>query len=115
MLNGQYVSDLQSGILLSLSAFLPELVLCGGIVLILILRMLVRPSRLHLGFVALGFTLAALGMAWVQWQSDLTLSGDPQPLSTFGGMIVFDRLTAFVRIFLLGVSALILVLCLLTG
>lgn len=115
MLTTSFLDDLQGGMLHSLEVFLPELVLCGGIVVLLLLRLFLNGERLHLGFVALGFTLAALGFAWVQWQSHPSLQGIVQQQDVFGGMIVFDRLTAFMRLFLLAFTSLTILLCLLTG
>ena len=40
-------------------AFLPELILCGTIVLLLLLRLVTRLQRVHLGMLALLLTVAA--------------------------------------------------------
>jgi NADH-quinone oxidoreductase subunit N len=99
--------------------FLPELLLCTGIVLMLLLRLFAGGARVHMGAVALAFTLVALAVAagqWAGWQ------GLPQPRESgsnvsqmFGGMLVYDRFTIFLRCFLLGFTALIIWLTLLTG
>ena len=55
------INLLQSHLNDDLLAFTPELILCGGIVLLLILRMFKALDRVHLGSIALVLTLAALG------------------------------------------------------
>ena len=63
------INLLQSHLNDDLLAFTPELILCGGIVLLLILRMFKALDRVHLGSIALVLTLAALGFSSYQWQS----------------------------------------------
>lgn len=107
-------------------AFLPELLLCGVIVLLLVLRLFPVLDRLHLGWVALVATLAILGVCWRQWACECTILPSPEkaaeeagssgnPLVCFTGMLVYDRLTLFLRLFLLGFTALIIWLSMLTG
>ena len=54
-------------------AFLPELILCGTIVLLLVLRLFSIFDRLHLGWLALLLTLGALtvsaGLAVFPWDA----------------------------------------------
>src|SRR4051794_35405312 len=59
-----------------LQAFAPELLLCGTIVVLLLLRLFSSLDRLHMGYVALVLTLAALAMSWMQWAGDPTF--DPR-------------------------------------
>ncbi|MBY0523346.1 MAG: NADH-quinone oxidoreductase subunit N [Gemmataceae bacterium] len=104
--------------------FLPELILCGTIVLMLFLRLFTAMSRWHLGLEALTLTLVALAVAWVQWQSipmgpDGRSDGISRPI--FGGadpasgLLVYDNFTIYLRLFLLSFTALIIWLSLLTG
>src|SRR5262245_21690989 len=47
--------------------FLPELILCAGIVWMLLCRVFSRRARTHLGATALTFTLLALLVSYLQW------------------------------------------------
>src|SRR5262249_41075998 len=94
-------------------AFLPELILCGSIVLLLLFRLFKVFDAVHLGWFALLLTLAALYAAWQQWW-DPTFGGD-RPRDLFTGLLAFDNLTVFLRLFLLGFAALLIWLSLLTG
>jgi NADH-quinone oxidoreductase subunit N len=101
-------------------AFLPELVLCGTIVLLLLLRLFNQFNRLHLGPVALLLTLYALVVSWCQWTQiaydpRVTFAGRPQALQIFSGLLVYDNFTIFLRLFLLAFAALFIWLSLLTG
>jgi len=116
----QILQTLQAGLTLDLQAFLPELILCGAIVLLLFIRLFPQFDRRHLGWVALFFTLVALLVSGNQWNHS---SGyDPRsgggvnhPLNLFSGMLVFDNFSIFLKIFLFFFTALIIVLCLDTG
>src|SRR6266700_1075188 len=89
-------------------AFMPELILCGGIVLLLLLRMFQGLDRLHLGSLALVVSLAAFGFSFSQWQA--------QPNSPiFSDLLAFDTFTVFLRLFLFGFAALFIWLTMLTG
>jgi NADH-quinone oxidoreductase subunit N len=108
--------------LADLLAFGPELVLCGTIVFLLVVRLFSRFNWAHLGWVALGFTVVALLVAWNQW-----IGGEHDPRSTgqstlrvvtmdmFSGMLVYDNFTIFLRLFLLSFTALVILLSLQTG
>ena len=58
-----WIDTLQASLGRDLLAFLPELILCGAIVLLLLLRLFSASNRLHLGSVALVLTLVALASA----------------------------------------------------
>src|SRR5262249_29834237 len=90
-------------------SFMPELVLCAGIVVLLFLRLFTGLNRFHLGTIALIFTMVGLGLAVEQWFYA------PGARDMFTGMLVYDKLTVFLRIFLLGFTALVIWLSLLTG
>src|SRR5262245_14386233 len=120
---------LQASLGQDLLAFLPEVVLCGTIVLLLLVRLFPRFDRRHLGGVALLLTLYALFVAWCQWAQyeyagdwwrfrydpRLDAPGSPTSLTAFGGMLVYDNFLIFVRLFLLGFAALLIWLSLMTG
>jgi NADH-quinone oxidoreductase subunit N len=119
------IQDLQARLGIDAQAFLPELILCGTIVLLLLLRLLTRLDRVHLGPVALVLTLVALLVSWCQWnQADLfglrwdprlDVAGKSDVLEIFSGLLVYDNFTIFLRLFLLGFAALLIWLSLLTG
>src|SRR5262245_20329450 len=99
-----------------LGSFLPELLLCVGIIVMLLLRLFTAFDTLHLGFIALAVTLAALLVSLCQWCGCYGMEA-PNPTNTamFGGMLVFDNFTIFLRCFLLSFTALTIWLTLLTG
>ncbi len=103
-----WLADLQLNLQQDIFAFVPELVLCAGIVLLLFLRLFTGLNRFHLGSMALVFTMVGLGLAVDQWSS-------AGARDMFTGMLVYDKLTVFLRIFLLGFTALVILLSLLTG
>src|SRR5262245_55652458 len=94
--------------------FLPELLACGGIVLFLLLRLF---DRSHMGSIALLVTALALGVSIAQW----SYLAPPRSgsrfslLPAFGGLLVYDHLTIFLRCFLYGFTAFIIWLSLTTG
>jgi NADH-quinone oxidoreductase subunit N len=91
-------------------SFLPELIVCGSIVLLLLLRLVKALDRAHLGMIALVLTSAALAVSWAQWGNDTFKN-----TYAFTGLLAYDNFTVFLRLFLLGFTALIIVLTLLTG
>jgi NADH-quinone oxidoreductase subunit N len=106
---GNWLDTLQTGLINDLMHFAPELVLCFAIVLLLFLRLFSGLNRLHLGSIALGFTLLALGLNWKLW--DL---GD-RAEAMFTGLLAYDNLTLYIRLFLLAFTALVIWLTILTG
>jgi NADH-quinone oxidoreductase subunit N len=97
--------------------FLPELLACGGIVLFLLLRLF---DRSHMGTIALLVTILALGVSVAQWSYVGPFQGaSPEalniPYPAFGGLLVYDHLTIFLRCFLYGFTAFIIWLSLTTG
>src|SRR5262245_5453574 len=97
-------------------SFLPELILAGGIVLLLLLRLFTAFDRIHLGGLALVTVLGALAVTVCQ---ALGVGGFDAPSSAnqqmFGGMLVYDTFTLFLRCFLFSFTALTIWLTLLTG
>jgi NADH-quinone oxidoreductase subunit N len=126
------INNLQQDLGRDCLAFLPELILCGGIVALLLLRLLRLLDRVHLGWVTLLLVGAALAVAWGQWHGCLGFSWGqwhvgirfPRPADfnqvsrardLFTGLLVYDNFTVFLRLFLLGFALLITWLTLLTG
>src|SRR5258707_2398735 len=107
-------------------AFLPELFLCAGIVLMLFLRVFRAFKGMHMGALALVFVLLALAYSLLQWLNLKGLNGlvlspnDPtlnpaDVIPRFGGLVIFDNFTVYLRLFLYGFTALIVWLTLITG
>jgi NADH-quinone oxidoreductase subunit N len=111
-----FVAQLSADLKRDLLAFLPELILCGAIVLMLLARLVTRLGRVHLGGFALAAAVAALVAAGSMWP---TGSAGPVPAtggaSGFSGLLVFDTFGLFMRAFLLVFLCLGLWLSLLTG
>ena len=104
-----FVDRLRAGLGRDLTAFAPELVVAVGVVGLLLLRMLVRPARFHVGVAAVGVALLALGSAVGQAVEN------PPPTAHFDGLTVLDPFACYVRVVLLACAALTLILGLLTG
>jgi NADH-quinone oxidoreductase subunit N len=114
MLTTQALEALQSNLGDSLLYFLPEIILCAGIVLLLVLRLFRSIDRWHLGWTTLLFTLAALGWSSFQWWTgSQSYQSVPEPM--FSGLLAFDKFTIFLRLFLFGFAALVIWLTMLTG
>ena len=96
-----FIDSLQNDLSRDLLAFLPELLLCGAIVLMLFLRLFTALSRVHVGYVALTMTIAALLVAVAQWQGNPAYDpGVNQKLQIFTGLLVYDTFALYVRLFL---------------
>jgi NADH-quinone oxidoreductase subunit N len=115
------LDSVQAAISRDVLAFAPELALCAAIVLMLVLRLFNIFHRLHLGWVALAASLAALSLALDQWHGgyyglkspwDLAAAGNAD---LFTGLLVYDNLTVFLRIFLLAFAVLVIGMTMLTG
>ena len=118
MLTPDYLDRFQAGLAQDCVAFLPELILCVGIVLLLLLRLLRAFDRIHLGGVALAIAAAALATALCQWRGIYGFAAPGQPgssLNLFTGLLVYDNFTVYLRLFLIFFTALIICLTLLTG
>jgi NADH-quinone oxidoreductase subunit N len=110
------ILDMQTTLVNSCQQFLPELLVCMLIVLLLLMRVLRLADKAHLGPIALLMTLAILAVAVCQWG---TFAGfetpEPGNEKMFGGLLVFDHMTVFLRCFLLGFAVLMIWLTMLTG
>ena len=93
----------------SLPLFRTELALAATVVLLLLCRMLPVLRLLDSALVALGGVLFALWFAWVDLRglpgspwAVAELAATPLRQELFGGLIVFDSLTAYIRLLLAG-------------
>jgi NADH-quinone oxidoreductase subunit N len=103
------------GPLLDSLLFLPEVLVCAGIVLLLLLRLLRAFDRTHLGLIALLVPLAALAASLCQWWGASGYAPPSEQRSFFGHLLVYDTFTVYLRCFLYGFTALIIWLSLVTG
>ncbi len=131
-LTPENLSLLSGGIVRDSLAFLPELILCGGIVLMLLLRLFNPLARVHLAYLALLCSLVCLAVAMLQWsdhglmnpdhflqdvnaqRASLNLPAAARP-EMFAGLLVYDNFTLYLRMFLFAFAALVVWLSLLTG
>ncbi len=106
--------SLNDTLAVSLPLFRTELCLAATIVLVLLCRMLPVLRRLDSGLVALGGVCFALWYAWNDLRG-IPVAGLPYAgadaaglvrQELFGGLLVFDSLTAYIRFLLMGFLAL---------
>src|SRR5262249_15738248 len=112
-----WIDGLESSLVPDLLGFLPELVLCGTIVLLLLLRLFKAFARIHMGGIALVLTGIALMFScgqWVMFSCGQWVQG-ASSWELFTGLLAYDYFTVFLRIFLLSFALLIIWLSLLTG
>lgn len=86
----------------SLQYFRPEFAIAATAVLVLLCRMLPMLRFLDSGFVALGGSVFALWYAWGDLAALRAMSDNASPIELFGGLIVLDSLSAFIRFLLAG-------------
>jgi NADH-quinone oxidoreductase subunit N len=98
----------------SLPAFLPELVLCATVVVMLLARMPAIGRRLNAFWIALPGTLVALGAAAPLHYLRGTDAGSLKT-EFFDGMLVFDEMSVFFRAILLSFAVLFLFFTKLSG
>src|SRR5215203_3324476 len=104
---------------LHLLHFLPELLICVLLVFLLLVRLARAFDNLHLGGVALAFTVIALALSLAQWlagyagATNASLDNLARQVINYGihppiraegegllgGLIVYDHLTVYLRIF----------------
>jgi NADH-quinone oxidoreductase subunit N len=104
------LNKLQSELGTSLFAFTPELIVCGTIVLLLVLRLFRGLDHLHLAGAAMILTVTALSAAIHQWYYPPDKAG-----YFFSGLLAYDRFMIAVRLFLLAFAVLVIWLTVLTG
>jgi NADH-quinone oxidoreductase subunit N len=101
-------------------AFLPELVLCLAIVSFLLIRLVPRYNRWHMGWIALIWTAMATVFSFMLWyrfeQLDPRADSMIQPNSfdLFGGMLIYDNFGIFLKMFLMVFTTLTIILTLMT-
>jgi NADH-quinone oxidoreductase subunit N len=93
----------------SLDVFLPEIVLCATIVLMLLVRILSRRRQWDIFYLAVAGALVALFLGTLRTPSV------EQRMEVFTGMLVYDSFTVFMRALLLVFTVCFLVLTRLTG
>ena len=119
---------LQAGLIRDPQAFLPELILCLAIVLMLLLKLFRAFARTHMGGLALALSAFALAVTCAQWlgdtdffQKNVGMLSPPAfaqsagSADMFSGMLTYDYFTIALRLFLLSFLVLIIWLSLLTG
>src|ERR1051325_5121551 len=133
-MNELLAQQLTSDLSVDARAFLPELVLCASIVLLLLIRLIPRYDRLHMGWIALFLSGLALLVTCLQWPGfhwsnlewteaanyikkldprfDVAVA--PPAISMFGGMLIFDNFTIFIKLFLLAFIVMVIILTLMT-
>ncbi len=113
------LQQLQESLGRDLQAFVPELILCVAIVGLLLIRLFPMFDRHHLGWVALVAMVAAFFASLYQWRHAMYDPRDLQngviSIDLFGGMLVFDNFTIYLKLFLFGFTALTIFLSMLTG
>lgn len=107
------VSTLQSTVMVDLRRFTPELVLIGTILAVLLLRMVLKSNRFHLGTIALSGAMIAL-LSWAVPALGL-LWPAPERGPAFGALLVVDPFGSFLRGLLLAFLLLAVVLTRLTN
>lgn len=114
MLTAARIESLPNALGGDLALFLPELAVCGGVVFLLLCRLVPALDRAHLGPVALAVLLGAIGAAVYPHTQG---PDGPRTGSTpfFGSMLVHDAFGDYVRVVLLAAAALTAGLTLLTG
>src|SRR5437016_2141636 len=97
-MNSKMAESLQLSLGVDLVAFAPQLVLCGAIVLLLLIRLVPRYDRLHLGWIALVLVAFICYLSCALWFAPI----DPIRSSNgmFGNMLIYDHFSIFLNIFL---------------
>ena len=109
-----FVSRLSESLQHDLAAFLPELILCGTVVVMLLARLVTGLGRTHLGGFALVMAALALFSAVLFWPG-VAPPETARPTTGFSGLLVFDTFGLYFRAFLLAFLVLSIWLSLATG
>jgi NADH-quinone oxidoreductase subunit N len=108
---------MEAELLDSAAAFVPELILCAFVVGVLLARLLGGRRVSHLGWMALLGTVVALVVSchyWGSFSEEHTIKSSGE-VPLFGGLLIHDSFTTFLRIFLFAFTALVILLTLMTG
>lgn len=112
------LEHLQTSLGRDVQAMLPELTLCGGILLMLLIRLFRRFDQQHLNLVALVVSLAALVLSFNQWRSavgyDPRIEIDADTFPLFSGLLVYDDFGIFAKMLLTGFTTLTILLSMMT-
>ncbi|MBN9517801.1 NADH-quinone oxidoreductase subunit N [bacterium] len=106
------IDALQDSLGTDLIQFLPELVVAGGVVVLLFARLVRALDRTHLGGVALAVLAVALFAALAGRPPDV---GTARQGSIFTGMLVADGFAAYVRVVVLAAALVTVLLTRVTG
>jgi NADH-quinone oxidoreductase subunit N len=107
------VTNLQSNTVDSLALFRPELAICATIVLMLLVRLFNVGQKLDPVWLALVGCVAAFWLALPE--GGLGKLGDVGRQELFTGMLVYDSLTVYFRLFLLAFAFFFVILVRMTG
>lgn len=99
----------------SLACFLPETILCGTIVVLLLCQFFALSRRLHGVWISLAGTALAFTVAVLDWWHSGWLAPGRMDAELFTGLLIFDSFTLFFRLLLLGFLILFLVFTRLSG
>lgn len=112
----QYLADRLLGDLENdVQMFSPQLVVCAGIVLMLLIRLVPRYDRWHMGWIGLAVSAGACVLSCNFWVVHSGPTNTQAAIPILGGMLVFDNFATFINIFLFAFTALVILLTLLTG
>ena len=102
----------------SLWAFLPELILCGTVLAMLLVRLFKGGHRVHAGYIALAGSLLALYFAapWSSLPTSVMTEGAAVTrMEIFTGMLVYDPFSVFMRAVLLLFAVLFVIFTRISG
>ncbi len=112
MLTRARLENFQSALGTDAVLFLPELLVCAGIILLLLCRLVKVLDRTHLG----GLAMAVLGVATFAAAFQMMgAAGNVRSSTYFAGMLAADPFAAFLRTFLPAATLLTVMLTRLTG
>ncbi len=120
-MNQQLLQSLTNALTVDGRAFLPELVLCGTIILLLLIRLIPRYDRDHLGWIALPMSAIVCTLSCLQWCRIESFDPRVDPgvqsvtvIDLFGGMLIYDDFSIFIKVFLYAFTTLTILLTMLT-
>lgn len=112
------IGTITDGLNTDMLLFLPELAVCGGVVLLLLGRLVKLFDRAHLGGGAVAALVVALFLSAYQFADAVGWfggSGQAQPTPFFAQMLVSDHFAQFVRTVILAASLVTVLLTQLSG
>ncbi|HYH65772.1 MAG TPA: NADH-quinone oxidoreductase subunit N [Urbifossiella sp.] len=106
------IDALQAALGDDLVRFLPELVVCAGVVVLLLARLVRQLDRSHLGGLAVAVLAVALFAAVAGYPAE---TGSARQGSLFAGMLVADPFAGYVRVVVLAAAIVTVLLTRVTG